>query len=213
MPKEELIKSTKVLVAHQDETLCAELASMLGELGYQVIGTCNSREKLQEVSIEKAATLIVTGMQYDDGLVVDSLLELAEDTSVPAIIIAKQVDLGELETAMEDHVMGYLIDPVDKKDLETTCYLVLRRFQQFQELLAENKELKETLLARKKIERAKGIVMKKYEISEEDAYLRIRNAATKQRIKMIEVADIIIESVLWEYSKNNLRKSQGVLSY
>ncbi len=195
MPKVELIKETKVLVAHQDQSLCSKIASMLDDLGYNVIGKCCSRESLKELAIEKCATLIVTGIHYDDGMVVDTLLELAQREPVPAIIIAKQVDLDDVEKAMEDHVMGYLIDPVDNKDLETTCYLVLRRFQQFQELREENKELKEALLARKKIERAKGIVMKKYQISEEDAYLRIRNAATKQRIKMIEVADIIIDAI------------------
>lgn len=166
---------------------------MYESLEATVLGKTGSATVMLKECVENQPDLIITAVHLEDGDGIETLLEIAKEASIPAIVIAKQEDLEDVEKAMQDHVMAYLIDPVDQRDLRSTSYLVKRRFEQFQELKAENDQLKASLEERKKMERAKGIVMKRYELTEEEAYLRIRKAATSRRIKLVEVADIIIE--------------------
>ncbi|MGJ8657224.1 MAG: ANTAR domain-containing response regulator [Akkermansiaceae bacterium] len=198
MPTTLNINEKKVIVAHEDKLLCDELTSMLKKIGYGIISQVNTLDDLKLAALKNTPDLIVTGINFNGINVVDTLIEIADENPLPAVIVAKNLEIEDIEKAMEDHVMGYLVDPVDQTDLESTCYLVLRRFEQFQELRLENIELKEALVARKKIERAKGIIMEKYQLTEEEAYLRIRKAATKRRIKLTEVADIIIDATVTE---------------
>jgi len=194
MPNLINIQDKKVLIAHSDEVLLGELSGMLNAIGYSKVAEVSNLSDLKSQALKNSPDLIVTGMDFADTKVIDTLIELAAEDPLPSVIVAKKLELEDIEKAMEDHVFGYLVDPVYKEDLESTCYLVLRRFEQFLELRLENIELKEALVARKKIERAKGLIMKKYQLSEEESYLRIRKAATKRRIKLTEVADMIIEA-------------------
>ncbi|MFC5051927.1 ANTAR domain-containing response regulator [Rubritalea spongiae] len=196
--KDSDLKGVLVQVAHDKEDLLNELCSIIKVLGMHVVGKSRtSVELLKNISMERP-NLILTGMHFEDGNAVNSLLAVAEDEPLPAIIIAEKADLKDVEKAMVDHVMAYLVAPVDQHDLRSTCYLVMRRFRQFEELRNENDVLKEALLTRKKLERAKGIMMAKYEITEEDAYLQIRDSATQQRIKIADVADKIIKETTEE---------------
>ena len=113
---------------------------------------------------------------------------------MPSIVVTKKDSLDKVEKAMDDHVMAYMIEPVNSDELKPAIYVVLRRFEQLKQLEEENESLKDALASRKKVERAKGILMAKKGWSEEEAYLYIRKAATSNRIKMDSVADIVIET-------------------
>lgn len=187
------MKGTSVYVAQKDESLRSELCSMFENLELEVVGRTGSAVELERECKSGRPELIVTAVDLVEGNGIEALLEIAKDEPVPAIVVAKQEDLEDVEKSLQDHVMAYLIEPVDQRDLRSTTYLVLRRFEQFQELRKENSQLKEALVMRKKMERAKGIVMKRYGLTEEEAYLRIRKVATSRRMKLSEVADIVIE--------------------
>jgi len=187
------MKGTKVYVAQKDETLRGELCSMFRNLELEVVGSTGLAKELVEACTDNRPDLVVTAVHLEDGCGLEALLKIAKEEPLPAIVVAKQDDLEDVEKAMQDHVMAFLIDPVDQRGLRSTSYLVMRRFEQFQELRKENSQLKEALESRKKMERAKGIIMEKYDLTEEEAYLRIRKVATNRRMKLSEVADIVIE--------------------
>jgi len=89
-------------------------------------------------------------------------------------------------------VMAYLIEPIKSAEIMPTIYLVLKRFEQFQELQAENESLKQALADRKLIDRAKGVLMKRAGIDEDAAYKRLRRLATNNRIRMAEAAERVL---------------------
>jgi len=190
------LSGVSVVVGQADESTLVDLCKIAESLELKVIGRTTLASDLAKEGKLNKPDLIISAVHYSDGSGIEALLEIAEEESVPAVIIAQKDNLADVEKATEDHVMGFLIDPVDPQDLRTTCYLVLRRFEEFKELRKENAELKDALVTRKKLERAKGIVMEKYQLSEEDAYLRIRKVATTRRMKISEVADIVIEDAL-----------------
>ena len=88
--------------------------------------------------------------------------------------------------------MGYLVKPLRAEELRPTIELALSRFQQFASLQEENSTLKETLEARKIIERAKGLLMEQRKLSEEQAYSLIKKASMNMRKPMADVAQAIL---------------------
>ena len=186
--------STSVFVGHGDEATRRNIEAAVEQIGLSILGRGHSREILIEFCIKNSPDLIITGTEYPDGDGIEALIEIARHEPLPAIVISRSKAHPRLEEAMDDHVMAYLTDPVSPDDLKPTVHVVLRRFAQFRELRQEVADLREALETRKKLERAKGILMVRHDLSEEEAYLRLRDLATSRRTKLSEVATLVIES-------------------
>lgn len=182
----------RIVLAHPDPGRRAELTETLESLGHEVIAATSTRSGLVGAGIAREADLIVTAAELVDGDGVDALLEIEKHAPLPAVVLARHEDMEEVEKALADHVMAYLAEPVTKDDLRPTVQLVRRRFEQFEDLRQEVDDLREALAARKLIEKAKGKLMERHELSEDDAYRRLQKMASSRRIKMIEVAKAIL---------------------
>jgi len=96
--------------------------------------------------------------------------------------------------AGESGAFAYLSKPVDQRELVPAIEIALGRFREVMKLKEEISYLEESLEARKVIERAKGIVMKRYRLSEAEAMLRMQKTSRDQNIKLVELAKSIIFS-------------------
>jgi AmiR/NasT family two-component response regulator len=97
-----------------------------------------------------------------------------------------------VEQAAELPIMAYLIKPVKERELLATLEVVTARFAEQQYTLQHAAELEERIAARKLVERAKGVLMERESISEEDAYRRIQRQARRERSSMRQVAEGIL---------------------
>jgi response regulator NasT len=111
---------------------------------------------------------------------------------LPIVLITSHYDATTIERAKRAGVMGYLVKPLRAEELSPAIELAITRFQDFVALRAENTNLKETLEARKIIERAKGLLMQQRHLSEEQAYTLIKKTSMNLRKPMAEVAQAII---------------------
>lgn len=186
------VPSLKILLAHGVEDARTVLREALIKLRYHDVRVCSSGRELMHAVDELQPDLIITGVDLADLNGVEALVEISERVKIPAIVVTQQASLELVQRALEDHVMAYLLEPVNIEELLPTIYLVLRRFEQFQELEQENESLKQALADRKVIDRAKGALMKQAGIDEETAYKRVRRMATDNRIRMAEAAERIL---------------------
>lgn len=92
--------------------------------------------------------------------------------------------------------MGYLIKPIEEKTLLPAVKIALRRNAEMQAYKKQAMEMEKKLEERKSIERAKGILMEKNRISEEEAYAYLRNISMKKRCSMAKIAEMIINSTV-----------------
>lgn len=191
--------SYNIFVGHRSEDSLKILIATLGKIGHRVAGTADSSKALVEGVTEDPPDLVLSCAEYADGDGIEALIEISKHVILPGLVVAKKENVYKVERAMDDHVMAYLVGPVTHLDLTPAIEVVMRRFKQFQDLHEENSNLKEALATRKKLERAKGILMAKNEMTEEQAYLKLRDIATSKRVKLAQVADIVIES---EQKKN-----------
>jgi response regulator NasT len=90
--------------------------------------------------------------------------------------------------------MAYLIKPVSQADVEAAIALAMRRFEQFQAVRREAADLRQALEDRKVIERAKGIVMRRLAVNEDEAYRRLRKLGNDHNLKLVDVARTILQA-------------------
>jgi len=179
--------------SHADPEQRAELETALTELGHEVVCKCDCCRELVSCVQSSPPDLIVTGVDLVDGDGIQTLVSLGDEFAIPAIVVTRRTSLQVVERAMLDHVMAYLVEPVEVREVKPTIHLVLKRFEQFQDLQNEVQSLREALNDRKVIERAKGLLMKQESIDEDTAYKKLRRIATDGRSRMVDVAQKLLD--------------------
>ena len=111
---------------------------------------------------------------------------------MPVILVSAFHDPELIARAEADHIMGYLVKPIKQADLQPVIALALRRFEQFEELRKEAADLRQALEDRKVIERAKGVLMKRGGLDEQDAFRRLQKLASEKSRKLIDIAQMIL---------------------
>ncbi|MEZ6066526.1 MAG: ANTAR domain-containing protein [Planctomycetaceae bacterium] len=187
-----VVQALNIIVAHGLEDARDVLSKTLRALKYEQVRVCTRGHELIATAQADPPDLIIAGVDLPDMDGPTALIEISREVTVPAIVVTQQRSLDIVQKALEDHVMAYLIEPIKSAEILPTIYLVLKRFEQFQELQAENESLKQALAERKLIDRAKGILMKRAGIDEETAYKRLRRLATNNRIRMAEAANRVM---------------------
>jgi response regulator NasT len=134
--------------------------------------------------------LMAVGLPDIDGI--EAARDVMQSQPVPIVLITSHYDTATVERAKMAGIMGYLVKPLRPPELSPAIELAITLFQDFVSLRAENSTLKETLEARKLIERAKGLLMEQRRISEEQAYTLIKKTSMNMRKPMADVAQAII---------------------
>jgi AmiR/NasT family two-component response regulator len=191
--KMEAIKNT-VLIAEDHTQTRRSLKQHLELMGYDVVGAATNGKEAVELALALIPTLVIMDVKMPemDGIEAASLI--SAKLSVPIILVTGMSSDEIAEKAVEAGVFAYLVKPITRKHLEPAIKLALARYSQFQNLQGEVSDLKEAIETRKVIEKAKGIVMKRCNISEDDAFKLLQSHSQKENKKMYDVAESIISA-------------------
>lgn len=110
------------------------------------------------------------------------------------VILSAYGDKSLVDRASAAGVFGYLIKPVSTEGLQAQIEVAVQRFKAQEQLIAEKETLAQSLEARKLVERAKGIFMKRMNLSEPEAHRRLQQESQKRRISIADLAKRVIES-------------------
>ncbi len=187
-------QSYRIAFAHGDDKSRPIIAEMLKSLDHRLDLVTNSGRELIAAVKDNPPELLISGIRLSDMDGIEALIECGQKEPIPSIVVSAETDLEKVERALQDHVMAYLAEPVQVKHLRPAIFLVVQRFAQFQELREENQELKEALSLRKCVERAKGLLMKKHNLDEHDAYRQLQRMASDRRDKIGNIARILIDA-------------------
>ena len=109
------------------------------------------------------------------------------------VIILTAYNIAEyIQEASNTIVMGYVLKPIDEPVFIERLNMIYKNYKLYNDLKKEVEETKKKLEERKIIERAKGIIMAKYSLKEEEAYKKLRDLSMQKRISMSKLADIVI---------------------
>jgi response regulator NasT len=185
-------QSRRVLIAEDEALIRLDLREMLIEEGYEVCGEAGDGEAAVKLAEELRPDLCIFDIKMPimDGLAAAE--KIAESRIAPVVILTAFSQRDLVERARAAGAMAYLVKPFQKSDLVPAIEVALSRFAEAKALELEVAELSERLETRKLVERAKGMLMSTFNMSEPDAFKWIQRAAMDNRMTMRDVADKII---------------------
>jgi response regulator NasT len=182
----------RVLIG-EDESVAAEgLRAKLERMGHTVAGIAYDGRDAAAKAESLAPDLIFLDIKMPrlDGL--EATREIMAHRPVPIILVTAHSDPDLIQRATAAGVMGYLVKPVGLKELGPAIAVALSRFADLTALRKDVQGLKEALLVRQQVERAKGILAQRMGLSEAEAHKRIQHLAMRERCTLAEAAARVI---------------------
>lgn len=182
----------RVVIAEDEALIRLDLAEMLQEEGYDVVGQAGDGERAIALAEELRPDLVVLDVKMPrlDGI--SAAQRIAEQRIAPVVILTAFSQRELVERARDAGAMAYLVKPFTKSDLVPAVEMAVSRFAELQMLEAEVADLSERLETRKAVDRAKGVLQQRLELSEPDAFRWIQKTAMDLRLSMRQVADGVI---------------------
>lgn len=183
----------RTVVIAEDETLIRmDLAEMLVEEGYDVVGQAGDGQKAIELAEELRPDLVILDVKMPvlDGIAAAEAIAGKRIAPVVMLTAFSQRDL--VERAREAGAMSYLVKPFSQTDLVPAIEMAVSRFAEIAQLESEVADLTERLETRKAVDRAKGILQEQLSLTEPEAFRWIQKTAMDLRMSMREVAEGVV---------------------
>ena len=176
----------RVAIVDDHERSRSALRSAIWAAGGEIVGeSLRSRDALAMIR-RTSPDIVVCAAGLPDGDGVHAAAQ-ATDADRPVVLFASHTDEALVERARAAGVMGFLLKPLRAAELAPALDLAIARFQ-------ETRQLKQSLEGRKVIERAKGTLMARFGLTEEEAFRRLRRAAMDNRQPMVDIAKALLAS-------------------
>lgn len=182
----------RVIIADDESLLRMDLQETLTELGYLVIGQVGDGQSAVNMARELEPDVVIMDIKMPGLDGIEAAKILTEEKIAPVILLTAYSQKDLIERAKEAGIVGYLVKPFREADLSPAIELALARFEEFRTMEKEVDDLKEALETRKKVEKAKGILMEKHGLNEHDAFRKIQKMSMNTRKPMKDVAEAII---------------------
>jgi response regulator NasT len=169
-----------------------DLREMLTDLGYQVVGEAADGKNAVALARDLKPELVIMDIRMPEMDGIEAAHTLTQESVAPVLLLTAYSEPELVQRATEAGVVGYLVKPFREAQLGPAIEVTLGRFREFQQVHKELGDMKEALEARKVIDRAKGMLMDRFGLSEADAFRRIQKRSMDTRKSMREVADAIL---------------------
>lgn len=182
----------RVVIADDEAIIRMDLKALLEELGHRVVGEAADGQKALELArtLKPDVVIMDIKMPVMDGL--DAAKIVSEEKIAPVVLLTAYSQKDLIERAKEAGVFAYLVKPFQESDLMPAIEIAISRYLEMHDLESTVGDLEMKLETRKVVDKAKGILMDKYKMSEADAFRRIQQQSMNQRRSMKEIADAII---------------------
>lgn len=184
----------KLVIADNESIIRLDLREMLTEAGHEIVGeAANGRDALTLTRKHRPDLVILDiKMPEMDGLT--AARRISDEGLAPVLLLTAFSDEDIVTQAKDAGVLAYLVKPIQESNLFPAMEIALSRWQEMKGLEAQLDRARDNLEARKVIDRAKGVLMDVYKISETEAYRRIQRYSMTKRKSIREVAELVVQS-------------------
>jgi two-component system, response regulator PdtaR len=185
----------RVLIAEDESLIRLDLRQLLETAGLDVCAEARDGAEAVELARRLQPDLAVLDVKMPrlDGI--EAAAAILAERPMPIVIVSAFTERSLVQRAAETGAFGYLAKPFREADLLPAIATARARFDELSAARADVETLTEALAARKSIERAKGILMAKQGLSEDEAFTRLRRASQASGRPMRVVAEAVIETL------------------
>ena len=183
----------RVFIADDDPITRMDIKEILEEKGYEVIGEAADGFDAVELCKTKKPELVLMDIKMPllDGLSAARIM-MEEDVDAAIVLLTAYSEREFIDSAKDLGVSGYLVKPIDEKSLIPSIELAVARNQEMRKLRRDIAKVSERLENRSIIEKAKGRIMERDGISEQEAYDFIRKLSLLKGMSMRRIAEILL---------------------
>ena len=185
----------RVLIAEDEALIRLDLAEMLREEGYEVVGEAGDGQEAVDLAEALQPDLVIMDVKMPRRDGIDAAAEIAAKRIAPIVVLTAFSQRELVERARDAGAMAYLVKPFSMTDLIPAIELAASRFSEIAALEREVADLGERLETRKLIERAKGRLQADHAMTEAEAFTWMQRAAMDRRTSMKRVALVILEGL------------------
>ncbi len=185
----------RILIAEDETIIRLDLRELLERAGFDVCAEARDGEEAVALALSEEPDLAIMDVKMPrlDGI--DAARRILDERPIPIVMLTAYGQEELVSRAVEAGVFGYLVKPFREQDLLPAIRAARARHEELQALREEAESLAEALAARKVIERAKGLLMAKEQLSEQDAFARLRKASQVSGRSLRVIAEAVVATL------------------
>jgi len=185
----------KVLVVEDEALIRMDLAEMLTEEGYVVAGEAGDGEQAVKLARRLHPDLVIMDIKMPKVDGIAAAASIVEERIAPVVMLTAFSQRDLIEQARDAGAMACLVKPFARHELVPAIELAVSRFAEKRALEDEVATLGERLETRKVVDRAKGLLMTRQQMTEPEAFRWIQRTAMDRRTTMKAVAEAVVEGL------------------
>jgi response regulator NasT len=185
----------RILVAEDETIIRLDLKELLARAGFDVCAEARDGEEAVALARTETPDLAIMDVKMPrlDGI--EAARRILEERPIPIVMLTAYGQEELVSRAVGAGVFGYLVKPFREQDLLPAIATARARHDELQAVREEAESLTEALAARKVIERAKGLLMEKEKLSEQDAFSRLRRASQASGRPLKVIAEAVVATL------------------
>src|ERR1051326_8376617 len=185
----------RILIAEDETIIRLDLRELLERAGYEVCAEARDGKEAVELARAERPDLAVLDVKMPQLDGIEAARRILDERPIPIVMLTAYGQEELVSRAVEAGVFGYLVKPFRESDLLPAIHTARARHEELIELREEAESLAEALAARKSIERAKGLLMEKEKLTEQEAFSRLRRASQVSGKPLKVVADAVVATL------------------
>src|SRR3954452_15839664 len=184
--------SVRILVAEDETIIRLDLRDLLERSGHEVVAEARDGEEAVALAREHEPEIAIMDVKMPrlDGI--EAAKRILDERPIPIVMLTAYGQQELVNRAVEAGVFGYLVKPFRETDLLPAIATARARHEELAALREETESLAEALAARKAIERAKGLLMQRENLSEQEAFERLRKASQISGRPLKVIAEAVV---------------------
>jgi len=185
----------RILVAEDETIIRLDLRRTLEEAGFEVCAEARTGEEAVALAASERPELAILDVKMPELDGIEAARRIMAERPIPIVMLTAYGQDELVARAVEAGVFGYLVKPFRENDLLPAIETARARHDELAALREEAESLADALAARKAIERAKGLLMEREGISEQDAFARLRKASQISGRPLKVVAEALLATL------------------
>ncbi len=182
----------RVMLVDDNRNRVAILEQALQDAGYKVVARLVTGAPLLEEVRAVQPDIVIIDMESPDRDILESMRSISRDAPRPIVMFAERSDSDTIQAAVRAGVSAYVVDGLTDKRIRPIMEVAIARFREYEALRRELEQTRNQLADRKVVEQAKGLLMKRRGMDEEEAYQSLRKMAMDRNQRIAEVARNLI---------------------